>query len=67
MQFESFSDFLSMGGHGTFVFSVYLITALVIVGNLALPIRQKKRFYLELAARQRREAHAKPSVQDVTS
>lgn len=67
MQFESFSDFLWMGGHGSFIFSVYVITALVLVGNLVLPIRQKKRFYLELAARQRREASAKQSVQDVVS
>jgi heme exporter protein D len=55
MQFESFSEFLSMGGHATFIFSVYVITAIVILFNVVAPLRQQKRFYKEQAARQRRE------------
>ena len=54
MQFESFSEFIQMGGHGTFVFSVYLIALVVLLINVILPIRQKKRFYVEQAARSRR-------------
>ncbi len=56
MQFESWSDFIQMGGHASFIFSVYLITALVVLGNIVLPLQQKKRFYLEQAARVRRDA-----------
>tara|TARA_R110001592_G_scaffold353497_1_gene652412 strand:- start:496 stop:669 length:174 start_codon:yes stop_codon:yes gene_type:complete len=55
MQFESFSEFIQMGGHGAFVFSVYIISALVLVGNVIRPMRQKRRFYLEQAGRQDRE------------
>lgn len=43
MQFESFSDFLSMGGYGAYVFSVYIISALVLIGNVVLPMRQKQK------------------------
>ena len=58
MQFESFSEFIHMGGHATFIFSVYLLTALIVVGNIVLPLRQRARFYLEQAARQKREANS---------
>ncbi len=55
MQFETFSDFMQMGGHGAFVFSVYLISALVLIGNVVHPMIKKRRFYFEQAARQERE------------
>lgn len=56
MQFESFSEFIQMGGHGTFIFSVYVISAIVVAVNIALPLRQKKQFFREQVARQRRDS-----------
>ncbi|MFT5929191.1 MAG: heme exporter protein D [Candidatus Azotimanducaceae bacterium] len=55
MQFESLNEFIQMGGHGPFVFSVYIISILVLVGNVVRPLWQKKRFYLEQANRQERD------------
>lgn len=55
MQFETFSDFIQMGGHGAFVFSVYLISVLVLIGNVVHPMLKKRRFYFDQAARQERE------------
>jgi heme exporter protein D len=61
MQFESFSEFIHMGGHGTFIWSVYLITAVVILVNVLLPLRQKRQFFLDQVARSKREATAQAS------
>jgi heme exporter protein D len=58
MQFESFSEFIHMGGHGTFIWSVYLMTAVVILVNVLLPLRQKRQFFLDQVARSKREATA---------
>ncbi len=51
MQFESLPEFLQMGGHAAFIFSVYLISAVVVLFNVILPLKQKRQFYLEQAAR----------------
>lgn len=55
MQFETLSEFIQMGGHGPFVFSVYIMSVLVLVGNVIQPLWQKKRFYSEQASRQERD------------
>jgi len=54
MQFESLNEFIQMGGHGPFVFSVYIISILVLVGNVLRPLWQKRRFYIEQTSRQER-------------
>ena len=38
MSFDSFGDFLAMGGHGAYVWSAYAIAFVVIALNVALPI-----------------------------
>jgi len=55
MQFESLNEFIQMGGHGPFVFSVYIISILVLVGNVLRPLWQKRRFYIEQTSRQERD------------
>lgn len=55
MQFESFAEFFQMGGHAAFVFSVYVISVAVLIGNVVRPMRQKRRFFSEQAGRQERE------------
>ena len=56
MNFESFSAFLAMGGHGPYVWSCYGLTLLVLLFNGLAPGRRKRRFLREQGARQRRQA-----------
>jgi|GEM_PF-2016747 len=44
-----------MGGYGAFVFSVYIISAVVLIGNVILPLQQKRRFFADQVGRQKRE------------
>lgn len=58
MAFESFADFLDMGGHGLYVWLCYGLGLLVILGNLLMPQRQAKQIQRELRRRMRREEGA---------
>ncbi|EAR60547.1 heme exporter protein CcmD [Neptuniibacter caesariensis] len=58
MSFESFSDFLAMGGHGKYVWMSYAIALAVIVFNIVGPLLQKKKVISDLARRLRREKKA---------
>jgi heme exporter protein D len=55
MAFESFADFLNMGGHGLYVWLCYGLGLLIIVMNLLLPMQQSKQVIRELRRRLRRE------------
>ena len=55
MQFENFSDFMTMGGHGVFVWSVYAIAAVVLVLLAVNPVLKKRKFMQEQQMRLRRE------------
>ncbi len=44
MGFESFTDFLAMGGHGLYVWLSYAIALVVVALNLMAPLRTKNRF-----------------------
>lgn len=52
MQFDSFHDFIVMGGHGPFVWVAYLAFVLVIAGSLVAVRLQ----YRSIVAQQRRLA-----------
>lgn len=56
MQFDSVADFFAMGGHGVFVWTVYALTTVVLVALVVVPLRRKRRFWVEQAMRIRREA-----------
>lgn len=58
MSFDSFSDFLAMGGHGLYVWLSYAIALFVIVINLVSPVLRKKQLVSELIRRLRREKNA---------
>lgn len=58
MKFDSFADFIAMGGHGVFVWSVYAITTVVLVALVVAPLRKRRRFWAEQAMRLRREQQA---------
>ncbi|MGH1462436.1 MAG: heme exporter protein CcmD [Neptuniibacter sp.] len=55
MSFDSFSEFLAMGGHGKYVWMSYAIAFVVIVINIVNPVLQKKKVFSDLARRLRRE------------
>lgn len=55
MSFDSFSDFIAMGGHGVYVWLSYAIAVVVIVINIVGPVLQKKKVFSDLARRLRRE------------
>jgi len=54
MSFETFADFLAMGKHGLYVWLCYGVAVLVIAGNVLALRRQRRRFFREAAALQRR-------------
>ena len=55
MQFDSLSAFMAMDGHGVFVWSVYAISLLVMIGLLVAPLRKNKKFFSEQAMLLKRE------------
>lgn len=55
MYFESFSDFLNMGGHGLYVWMAYGLSAVLLVINAVLPIMHKRQLVKEQARKLRRE------------
>ncbi len=55
MSFNSFSEFLSMGGHGLYVWLSYGLGAAILVANLVLPKLACNRLWIEQKRRLRRE------------
>ncbi len=58
LQFESFSEFLNMGGHGLYVWLSYALGIAIISANLILPVFKRKELLKNLARRLRRENNA---------
>ncbi|MCZ6831351.1 MAG: heme exporter protein CcmD [Gammaproteobacteria bacterium] len=58
MQFDSLAAALAMNGHGGYVWSVYLIAALVVVFLLLGPVLRSRRIMLERLGQLRREQAA---------
>ncbi len=55
MYFDSFSEFLAMGGHGLYVWIAYGLTAVIFIFNLITPIFKRKRLIVEQTRQLRRE------------
>lgn len=55
MSFETFNDFLTMGGHGLYVWLSYAIALIVVVANLTGPVMVRKQLIADLVRRMRRE------------
>ena len=55
MYFESFSEFLNMGGHGLYVWMAYGLSAVLLAINVVLPIIHKRQLVKEQARKLRRE------------
>ncbi|MEE4279020.1 MAG: heme exporter protein CcmD [Halieaceae bacterium] len=54
MYFQSFADLLAMDGHGPYVWSAYLLTALVLVQLFVWPWLLRRRLLRELRLELRR-------------
>lgn len=55
MYFDSFSEFLAMGGHGLYVWIAYGLTAVIFIYNLIAPVFKRKRLIVEQSRQLRRE------------
>jgi heme exporter protein D len=55
MYFDSFADFIAMGGHGLYVWLAYSIALAVVIFNVLTPILRKKQFMVEYQRRLKRE------------
>jgi heme exporter protein D len=55
-QFESLSEFIQMGGHGTYVWSAYLISLSVLIWLVVSPLHRRRKLVQEVIKQQRREA-----------
>jgi heme exporter protein D len=55
IQFDSFSDFLAMGGYAFYVWTAYLFWAVVLGTSLVMPLLDRKRVIKMLKARMQRE------------
>lgn len=55
MAFESFADFLDMGGHGLYVWLCYALGIVIMAGCLVQPLQRSKVIKRELRRRFRRE------------
>jgi len=60
MQFDSLSALLQMNGHGPYVWSAYLISAITLAIIIVAPLQRSRRIVAELkAGEQRRAARAR--------
>ena len=61
MSFESFADFIAMGGHGFYVWFSYGTSIVVVVANVVVVRRSRRRYVRELADTARRKQAAEAS------
>lgn len=59
MHFQSFSEFLAMGGYGFFVWLSFGITYVLLLGLIAVSVYQQKQFKQQLKATIAREQRVK--------
>ena len=65
-RFQSFADFISMGGHAVYVWWSYGIFAAIFAYNIFQPLLAKKRIIRQLQARLVREAARSTSGVSIT-
>lgn len=67
MQFDSFSDFIAMGGYGFYVWLSFGTCALILLGILVNSLRDKKRIMASVEQQIIREARIKKAKQEQIS
>ncbi len=66
-RFDSFSDFLAMGGNASFVWGSYLAFALVVVWNFWQPSLERARIVRLMRARQGKQLQQEATAADLRS
>lgn len=56
MKFESWSAFWAMGGYGFYVWLSFAVTLLVLLGQVVVTVKTKKRLLREVSQKQDRAA-----------
>ncbi len=64
MSFDSFSDFLAMGGHGFYVWLAYGATLLVLAANVFSLSAARRRYLRDAQALAKRQAGTEPPSRD---
>ncbi|WP_163938588.1 heme exporter protein CcmD [Paraferrimonas sp. SM1919] len=59
MAFESFSDFIAMGGYAAYVWSAFGISAALIIVLIGHSVTQKKRTLVAIAKKQQQQQKLK--------
>jgi heme exporter protein D len=54
MQFDSLAAAWSMNGHGPFVWSAYMLAALILLATVWVPLQRHRRFFSEQRGIERR-------------
>lgn len=67
MQFDSFSDFIAMGGYGFYVWLSFGTCALILLGILVSSLRDTKRIMASVEQQIIREARIKKAKQEQIS
>lgn len=67
MQFDSFSDFIAMGGYGFYVWLSFGTCALILLGIQFSSLRDKKQILASIEQQIARETRIKNSKQEQTS
>lgn len=67
MQFDSFSDFIAMGGYGFYVWLSFGTCVLILLGILFSSLRDKKQILASVEQQIARETRIKNSKQEQTS
>ncbi len=67
MQFDSFSDFIAMGGYGFYVWLSFGTCALILLGILVNSLRDTKRIMASVEQQIIREARVKKAKQEQIS
>ena len=68
--FDSFSDFLAMGGYATYVWSAYAFFALILIFNIWQPMLARKKYLKQLLRReeiQLERAKARQNREEITN
>ncbi|WP_372763056.1 heme exporter protein CcmD [Pseudoalteromonas sp.] len=64
MQFDSFADFIAMGGYGFYVWLSFGTCALILLGILFSSLRETKQIMTSVAQQIAREARIKKAKQE---
>lgn len=67
MQFDSFADFIAMGGYGFYVWLSFGTCALILLGILFSSLRDTKKIFASVELQIAREARIKKAKQEELS